>query len=273
MREKVRKAKLALTKHEENLEQKKKLKEKEEAKIKCDDDEFIWRILKSDDEDEESVADMNDVSNENHSWLNIPGKASAIANKDSVFYLQEDMFESVHDHTNFAAASVDFIAKPEGPSRRPLPVHELPPTIVPYAKTYSWVPHPFDKPEISYSMMCPYGGPGGLICCEGCTSRYSGYLTKTVKDIERQRLDHMGLEVKELLEFTINGKLILAESVKVARRTPVPLHGGATVQYDRWTTSSSSKRKDPPADVDDRNAAEKEAARDLANLATQTAII
>ena len=67
VREKVRKAKLALTKHEEYLEQKKKLKEKEEAKIKCDDDEFIWRILKSDDEDEESVADMNDVSNENHS--------------------------------------------------------------------------------------------------------------------------------------------------------------------------------------------------------------
>ena len=92
--------------------------------------------------------------------------------------------------------------------------------------------------------------------------------------MERQHLAQLGSEVKELLEFTSHGKQILAESVKVARRTPVPLHGGATMH-------SSRKLKDPPpkapkrAQYDETNSFEYEeiGPGELADLATQTAMI
>ena len=261
-REKVRKAKLAFKAFQAQQEKAgkgKKLKDFKKPKIE-------YEVESAADEDE----DGHDDGDEGEGEVNTDETANE---------------ETVATYENFVAAIVASQTKPEGPSPATLPLQQqLPSSIVPFAKTHSWTPHLYDKPEISYSMMCPYGGPGGLICCETCAASYSGFLTKTGKDMERQHLAQLGSEVKELLEFTSHGKQILAQSVKVARRTPVPLHGGATAYYDRWASSgnsSSRKLKDPPrkapkqAQCDDASSCEDEeiGSRELADLSTQTAMI
>lgn len=106
------------------------------------------------------------------------------------------------------------------------------PTIPIFARDFRWTPHIFDSKKssansgvanISYDMLCPHGGPGGLVCCDSCTASYAKYLTKTVTDMETQKMQRAGDEVKELLDFTRQAKHRLTQTIRVARRKPVPI--------------------------------------------------
>jgi len=118
-------------------------------------------------------------------------------------------------------------------------------TIEPFSKQFQWTPHAFDNPNISYEILCPHGGAGGLICCAYCTSYYSKYLSKSVKDMETQRIANLGSEVKDLLQFTKDAKAKLSDATKAARLKPVPTadNGGSATK----TAVGASQLKDPPA--------------------------
>jgi hypothetical protein len=53
----------------------------------------------------------------------------------------------------------------------------------------------------SYTEICPLLGPGGLICCETCSQKYSSYLTQTMEDLESQRIQREIEEVKEAMQL------------------------------------------------------------------------
>jgi hypothetical protein len=90
-------------------------------------------------------------------------------------------------------------------------------------RDFNWTPHSYDSKELSFAAACPRGGPGGMICCESCTAQYSDYLSGTTGDIEQQKAAKMGGEMTELLGFLSSAKKILGQSVRVARRKPVPM--------------------------------------------------
>jgi NUMOD3 motif len=81
-----------------------------------------------------------------------------------------------------------------------------------------WAPHDLGLPGASYNDQCPIGGPGGLICCTSCTSRYSRYLSRTFRDLERHQITYLGEEVEEIMDYARETKKQLAESTKVAKR-------------------------------------------------------
>ena len=94
-----------------------------------------------------------------------------------------------------------------------------------------------------YDKACPEGGPGGLICCEACASLYSEYLNSTVKDIESQRINQTGNEVKELLQFLKEGKEALDYAYSTARSKVPPLPPPASAEQSVPKASSSSSGK------------------------------
>ena len=75
--------------------------------------------------------------------------------------------------------------------------------------------------QTSYKDMCPNGGPGGLICCEYCSNKYSSFLMQTVEDMEVQKRHKCGKEIKEILTFLQDGRDALELAMGVAR-TKVP---------------------------------------------------
>jgi hypothetical protein len=97
------------------------------------------------------------------------------------------------------------------------------PTPSLFAKDFNWTPHTFDSKELTFTARCPRGGPGGLMCCESCTAQYSDFLSFTTRDIEQQKAAKMGGEMTELLGFLSSAKKLLGQSVRVARRKPVPM--------------------------------------------------
>lgn len=158
------------------------------------------------------------------------------------------------DAPSAAAPIAESLPKaPPPPPPKVWPVQRLPSTLIPFHGNVQWVPHVYDNPGISYGMLCPHGGPGGLICCETCTANYSNYLARTVKDAEANRTEIMGSEVKELLDLSRKAKMTMSASVSVARRTPVPLHGGSSAKRKiaacATTTTTTQAKKEPPQTV------------------------
>jgi hypothetical protein len=94
-----------------------------------------------------------------------------------------------------------------------------------FGRDVKWSAHPFDSADVSYDTSCPQGGPGGLICCTACMANYSKYLSTTYKDIEEQKTAKIGEELTELLQFTEDAKSRLSQTIRVARRKPVPVPG------------------------------------------------
>lgn len=86
-----------------------------------------------------------------------------------------------------------------------------------FFKDFNFTPHTYDSKEPSCT------GPGGLICCESCTAQYSDFLSSTTRDIEQQKAAKIGGEMTELLGFLSSAKKLLGQSVRVARRKPVPM--------------------------------------------------
>jgi len=69
---------------------------------------------------------------------------------------------------------------------------------------------------ITSSKKCPYGGPGGLICCGPCTASYSKMLTETAQEMEIQMIAKVGREVSEMLELLQDAKARLHQTVDIS---------------------------------------------------------
>ena len=92
-----------------------------------------------------------------------------------------------------------------------------------FSKDIVWTPYKFGEEGEDYDQACPTGGPGGLICCDDCTKKYSLYMSRTVKDIEIQRTHKVGNEAKEILEFLGDGTKTLGRAIGVAKKKVPPL--------------------------------------------------
>jgi hypothetical protein len=121
-----------------------------------------------------------------------------------------------------------------------------------FRRDIHWTPFSFSViPENdSYDRVCPNGRPGGLICCESCSRLYQTYLTRTVQDIEVQRLEKDAAEVKEILGFVADDTQALAAAIDATRNTipPLPPLPGPKKQYR--TSSSSRKGGDSAGDIE-----------------------
>jgi hypothetical protein len=85
----------------------------------------------------------------------------------------------------------------------------------------------------SYDEACIDAGPGGLICCEDCSSKYNAYLTSTIDDAETQRMNKGTQEVTEILDILNEKKDMLkgaADSAKM-KIPPLPPPGMRIMNY------------------------------------------
>ena len=94
-----------------------------------------------------------------------------------------------------------------------------------FQKEITWVPH---LGHATGTPKCPKGGPGGLICCEDCSEAFSGFLTATALDAEHQIRHTVGKEVQELLGYVEECRFGIMTAVQVARKLPLP-PGVATI--------------------------------------------
>lgn len=92
-----------------------------------------------------------------------------------------------------------------------------------FTKDFIWTSFQFSDDGLPYDKVCPIGGPGGLICCDSCSKKYSLYLSRSVKDIEIQRTHKVGTEVKEVFEFVEQGRKTLDRAMGVAKKKVPPL--------------------------------------------------
>lgn len=105
-----------------------------------------------------------------------------------------------------------------------------PPIVIPRNQTeeevfkadFSWTPLDVWNDGKTFDKACPSGGPGGLICCQECNKLYSSYLDKTLKEMEVQRTDKVGGELKELLTFLDKEKSGLERAANFARKKAPP---------------------------------------------------
>jgi NUMOD3 motif len=152
--------------------------------------------------------------------------------------------------------NVEWVAKPHATRSRRIPEEsaptapepQLPPqplqnTIPAFSPDIQWTPHVLDTPSLKYDMLCPHGGPGGLICCHSCMVQYSKYMTSTCQDLERQATAKVGREVQELLDDMGATQQQLVQTMKVARRKPIPLR-------HNYTTSHATGRREKASAVE-----------------------
>lgn len=92
-----------------------------------------------------------------------------------------------------------------------------------FASHVEWTPHDYDTHDGLYEQLCPTGGPGGLVCCEVCSTAYSRYLNQTSTDLDEQTVHQVGKEVQELVGFTQETRNKLQTKVIVARQQAPPL--------------------------------------------------
>jgi hypothetical protein len=92
-----------------------------------------------------------------------------------------------------------------------------------FSKDIEWTPFPFGEQGETYDNACSSGGPGGYVCCEDCTAKYTLYLSGTVKDMEKHRASRNGREVQELLKFMKQGRKILENAYNLAKKKIPPL--------------------------------------------------
>ena len=93
----------------------------------------------------------------------------------------------------------------------------------------------------SYDEACIDDGPGGLICCEDCSSKYNAYLTSTMDDVETQRMNKGTQEVTEILDILNEKKDMLkvaADSAKM-KIPPLPPPGMRIMNYAQENNNNS----------------------------------
>lgn len=109
-----------------------------------------------------------------------------------------------------------------------------------FSKEITWRPlttsSENDDDDFAYDQSCPDGGPGGLICCDSCSSKYNLFLTKTSEDVETLRVIKESGEVTEILGFLGQKKDILKDAVNSAKTKipplPPPGSGRLTVRQE-----------------------------------------
>jgi len=74
-----------------------------------------------------------------------------------------------------------------------------------------------DESDAEFWSSCPDGGPGGLVCCESCSNKYSMFLSQTDKDLESQRVRNTSREMKRLMDIISNKQTDLENTLKKAR--------------------------------------------------------
>lgn len=134
-----------------------------------------------------------------------------------------------------------------------------------FSKEITWRPFYFSRSNLTYDQSCPAGGPGGLICCEICSTKYNVFLTRTSEDLETQRMIKESGEVTEILGFLSQKKDMLKEAVNCAKTKlpplPPPGSGRLTLHQEplalarsnncnrrAGTTNKSERHETNPAD-------------------------
>jgi hypothetical protein len=89
-----------------------------------------------------------------------------------------------------------------------------------FRRDFQWSSHPFDANPDSYRLSCPVGGPGGLICCDFCSTAYSNFLTETHNDLESQKISLVATETSELTRLFLNDASSLEKTYRTTKRRP-----------------------------------------------------
>ena len=92
-----------------------------------------------------------------------------------------------------------------------------------FSSHVEWTRHDYDTHDRLYEQLCPTGGPGGLVCCEVCSTAYSRYLNQTSTDLGVQTVHQVGKEVEELVGFMHETRSKLQKKVFLARQQAPPL--------------------------------------------------
>ena len=100
-----------------------------------------------------------------------------------------------------------------------------------FSKEITW------RPLSSENQSCPTGGPGGLICCDSCSTQFNLMLTKLSEDVETHRMMKESGEVSEILEFLNQKKDILKNAVNAARTKVPPLPPPGTSRLNPYPES------------------------------------
>mmetsp|Transcript_2479 Transcript_2479/g.5956 ORF Transcript_2479/g.5956 Transcript_2479/m.5956 type:complete len:368 (+) Transcript_2479:342-1445(+) len=113
-----------------------------------------------------------------------------------------------------------------------------------FSKDITWRPLP---EETSEDESCPTGGPGGLICCESCSTKFNLSLTRTSEDVESHRMIKESGEVTEILGFLAQKKTELKEAVNAASKKipPLPPAGSGRLMADSHVRMSSNGNRKP----------------------------
>ena len=98
--------------------------------------------------------------------------------------------------------------------------------------------------SLSYKEVCPTGGPGGLICCEHCSQKYSTYLNRMSCDMEIQKRHKCGKQIEELMTFLEQSREELDQSMIKARQI-IPIRAVTSLLPQRQPNGKFSK--DTPA--------------------------
>lgn len=117
-----------------------------------------------------------------------------------------------------------------------------------FTEEITWTPAEVWKEGDSYDKICPTGGPGGLICCQGCAKKYSTFIEETTKDLEVQRTHKLGNEVKEIVALLDQGRSDLERIGTVARRKPPPTVRRLVQREESRATTSAQKSRTSVAD-------------------------
>jgi NUMOD3 motif len=169
------------------------------------------------------------------------------------------------------SAAETFVSTRAPEPLRPTAAADTPPQwprmISVFGRDISWTPHILHgsqgvahtnhpstaaapPPPPPYTYMCPQGGPGGLICCSLCSTLYTQYLTRTVTELQEQKLQSVGREVRDLIHWTQGTRETLAQTIKAARRKPIPMRtataAAATATAAAATTLKPTKPKQHP---------------------------
>ena len=120
-----------------------------------------------------------------------------------------------------------------------------------FSKEITWRPFSSSENDFAYDKLCPRGGPGGLICCETCSTKYNMFLTRTSEDVETYRMVKESGEVTEILGFLGQKKTNLKDAVNAAQKKVPPLppagSGRLSLRQESHTLSRLNNGNRKPA--------------------------
>jgi NUMOD3 motif len=239
LRERVRKAKIAATKYEqEQLELRQPPPPRHPVTIQVEDNSALAAFDNLDDDNDDDDDDDSENSTNEHHAQQQQQQQQQKCNVAANSTLQFDDVAHSSAHTSTPVSSL------EKESKQPHGAMSI------FTPDIQWTPHFLDAKDIQYDMLCPHGGPGGLICCHSCSVQYTKYMNATFHDLERQVTVKIGNEVQELLRHTSVTKQQLLQTMKVARRKPIPIRQHNASSRNSSLTNRSAVLLDTSKAVD-----------------------